>query len=108
MTLLDAAVKTVEWALRGYCCGQNHGRIVGGVQREWPHPLHDPSCPIPSLGYAILKEHHWYERRWMDVMPTGPEKCWMDMAGRDNIFDACRRPQGHDGGIHEPREGELA
>ena len=76
----EAAIKTVEWAYGvrqvtrdsiwvecRACQTALHAQYRPDLPDWWQdsiRAIHAPDCPIPALGFAILRQEHWYERRW--------------------------------------------
>ena len=95
-----------EWWIKCRMCGQ----ILWAT--AWKHQLrkHHPDCPIPALGARLLRQVHWYERRWCQVHRAA-SFCGMiyDCGEMNDRYEpsCCEWDSGHDDGIHEPREGEL-
>ena len=101
LTVLQEAV---EWALNGADWCRACGAFPVDQIVVFGRPAHHPGCLIPAAGASVLREEHWYERRWASTHPSR-ECCWLIL--RDGIEGACIRPCGHDDGIHEPREDEM-
>jgi len=113
-------IKTVEWALVPVSGGGVYCEACGGFESHrddrYGAEGRIMSCPIPAQGYRILKDEHWYERRWCKPcregrVTTGPRRrCGLTLSPQgyeEGYIDCCNRHRGHDDGIHEPREGEL-